>query len=233
MAQGLSEMQQGMGQGQNGKSGPSDAELMEQLSGEMEGIMKSLRSGQYLAQEGGSRAASDWGYGTTNTKTDSSPGGSEGNRDARDVEGAGNERTEIDFNALYAPEQIPKDSYNARVHGRLNDDGATLMQEFRSLPTDADGLTDYYNIVKAYTGAQEDAVDNEEIPWEYRELVKSYFNGLNTPKDGILPTVESEGGADGVDGNGADGESAEGEKVPATDDGIKLDVLTEEEVDET
>lgn len=218
-------MQQGMGQGQSGQgNGPSDEELMAQLQAEMDGVMKSLRSGQYANKEGG-KAASDWGYGTTDLKVDSSPGTDEGNEDVRDVKDTGNERTEIDFNALYAPEQIPKESYNTRVHGQLGDEGATLMQEFRSLPTDADGLTDYYNIVEAYTGAQEQAVDNEEIPWEYRELVKSYFNGLNDPKDGILPTVESEGGTDG--------ESAEGEKVPATGDGTKLDSGTEEEVDET
>lgn len=207
MSQGLRQMQEGMGQGgKDGQGGgPSNQELLESLSGEMGEIMKNLRRGQYLQAQGG-QATSNWGYGTTNYRTDSAPGGSEGERSQRDVEGAGNERVAVEFDPLYGPEQIPAGTYDTRVRGRVGEGGATLFEEFRSLPTDAKGLRDYYNIVNAYTGAQERAMNAEEIPPEYRELVKGYFSLLNDPKEGLVPAEQDadEGAADTDDANAED-----------------------------
>lgn len=199
MSQGLGQMQEGMGQagleGQDGQSGgPSNQELLDGLAGELGEIMKNLRRGQYLQAQSG-QATSNWGYGTTNLRTDSAPGGTEGERSLRDVEGAGNERVAVEFDPLYAPEQIPAGTYDTRVRGRVGEGGATLFEEFRSLPTDAKGLRDYYSIVSAYTGSQERAMNAEEIPPEYRELVKNYFSLLNDPKEGLVPS-ESEAAAD-------------------------------------
>ncbi len=192
-------MQEGMGQsGKNGQDGqgggPSNQELLESLSGEMGEIMKNLRRGQYLQAQSG-QATSNWGYGTTNLRTDSAPGGSEGERSRRDIPGEGNERVAVEFDPLYAPEQIPAGTYDTRVLGRVGEGGATLFEEFRSLPTDAKGLRDYYSIVSAYTGSQERAMNAEEIPPEYRELVKNYFSLLNDPKEGLVP-AESDDAAD-------------------------------------
>ena len=197
MSQGLGEMMEGMGQGGKdgqGGGGPSNKELLAGLAGEMDDIMKNLRRGKYLQAQGG-QASSSWGYGSTNYRTQSAPGGSEGERSQRDVEGAGNERVAVEFDPLYAPEQIPAGTYDTRVRGRVGEGGATLFEEFRSLPTDAKGLRDYYNIVSAYTGAQERALNAEEIPPEYRDLVKGYFSLLNDPKEGLVPAEQDPGEA--------------------------------------
>lgn len=190
----------------------------------MEGIMKSLRAGKYMAAESG-KAASDWGIGSSNVKTDSAPGTNEGERSERNVPDEGNERTEIDFAPSYAPEQIPKDSYNTRVRGQVGEGGATLTQEFKSLPTDAEGFSEYYNIVSAYTGSQERALDNEEIPAEFRDLVRQYFSGLNDPKDGMLPVVEAQ----------SSGEESEDTAAapPVSEDGTRLEVMTENDTNQT
>ena len=220
MSEGLGQLGEGMSEG----SEVSDEELLKGLAGEMEGIMKSLRAGKYMASEGG-KAASDWGIGSTNLKVDSAPGTDEGDKGERDVPDAGNERSEIDFTPSYAPEQIPKDSYDTRVRGSIGDAGATLTQEFKSLPSDARGLSEYYNIVNAYTGSQERALEDEDIPAEFRDLVRQYFSGLNDPKDGILPSMEpSTSGTDETESDAT---------PPVNEDGTRLEVLTDGETDTT
>jgi len=215
MAQGLGRMGSGMG-----GEGMSDEELLGMLAGELDEIMKALRAGKYMTRESG-KGASSWGYGTSNLKSDSTPGTSEGERSERDVEGAGFERSEINFDPIYAPEQVPSQTYDTRVRGRIGEGGTTLMQEFRSLPTSAEGLSDYYDIVSAYTGAEERAIDAEDIPPEFRDLVRDYFSGLNDPKDGMIPSIDVEE------------ESDDETDLPLSEDGSRLEVLTEEGHDTT
>ena len=119
-------------------------------------------------------ANSRWGIGTSNLAGQSRVGTDEGERSLRDVPGAGNERTSIDFEGLYGPETTPKSSYNTRVRGQIGEGGTTEIQTYIALPTDAEGMVAYYDIVEAYTGGEEQAMEEENIPSEYLALAKNY-----------------------------------------------------------
>ncbi|MEP0814998.1 MAG: hypothetical protein HRF49_10080 [bacterium] len=201
MAQGLGQLSDAMGQGMDGSS-VSDAELLAGLSKELDALLQGMRSrGQGRTQ--GGNAMSDWGIGSTLTRANPTPGTNAGERSRRDVADKGNERTAIDFVPSYDPEQIPSDAYNTRVRGKVGSGGETLAQEMISLPSKADSLSEYYDIVAAYGNAAEQAMENENIPPEYRELVKSYFETISDPKDNLVKSAEDDESEAGSSGKSA------------------------------
>ena len=169
---------QGQGQGNGQGNGPSTADLLAGLSSQLSQMKTEMQGSHYLAGTSGT-AQSNWGYGTSNMKVGSSPGGKNGEKSQRDIKGSGSERTAVDFNPMYAPEQAPSKSYDTRVKGQIGSGGTTMTQTIKSLPSDSKGLSEYYNIVAAYTGAGESALDDQSIPPEYRDLIKNYFNKIN------------------------------------------------------
>ena len=133
--------------------------------------------GQQVGTEG--TAASGWGLGTTpyavnpaeapNTKPTEERQGDKSLRDTPTEQ----------FEPLYAPEEFANSTYDAQVHGQLDiTQTPQKTEEIRSAPESQQALIQYQNVIGAYADGEEAAVQREQVPQQYQELVKLYFDQL-------------------------------------------------------
>ncbi|GEM_PF-1232659 len=99
------------------------------------------------------------------------------------------------FGRVYAPDgKTP----NTRVQGKRGDKGKESVSYFRGTPDKVDASTPYYDVYERYAPAAENAINREDIPVQYRDNVRAYFNSLRpsaSPAQGGKKPTGNSGGA--------------------------------------
>lgn len=140
-------------------------------------LKQQLAYGQQLGTSG--TAESGWGLGTSAQKV--APKEAPNSTPTEDRQGdktLGDTPAE-QFEPLYAPEDYANSSYDTKVQGNLDiTQSPQKIEEVRSAPESQQALAEYANIIGAYSDGEESAVEREQVPLEYQELVKLYFDQL-------------------------------------------------------
>ncbi|GMU55326.1 MAG: hypothetical protein AMXMBFR33_44720 [Candidatus Xenobia bacterium] len=149
------------------------------------------QSGQAMANQpgqqpgkGGKKAPADFGKGTTNEQSANNPDGKQRDyvfdRQSKET----SDWTE-EYERLYASKRVHRDTADAMVKGQLTP-GQMLPAQGqvrgapRSQPGAGEGAEEVY---LNYKREAEEAVTRQNVPAEYRELVRNYFDGID-PREG-------------------------------------------------
>ncbi len=162
------------------------------MAQQIAGIKQGLAFGQYLTQKQG-KAGSGQGWGSTPYAAEPAPANGSNQVEDR-TNGETRDTASTDFDGLYAPENTAHGNRDERVHGKIDFSAPPQkVEEIRSVPEDQKALRDYQGIVGAYTDGEEKAMQQEQVPLEYQELVKQYFDELKGDgKDDSEETEEAE-----------------------------------------
>ena len=176
-----------------------------QLAKQIAQIKKSLGYGGYANMTQG-EAGSTWGLGTSPYAVN--PKAAEEANQVQNREGSdslGNTPT-TDFEPLYAPEEYAHGfGSEDQLQGQFDmSQPPQKVEEVRSAPEDQEALAGYADIIGAYSEGEESAIQREQVPLEYQELVRQYFSQLESEAagkgDGKSDEAESsdsgEGGSD-------------------------------------
>lgn len=155
---GIQQSQTGSGQGKNGKNGGK---------GNQDGV------GQ-----------SGWGYGTSAMKSGSQQAPNFNKPERHDFKNAGNKYNAVQGEKFYDPVETKTKAYDTQVKGSIGNEGELNMQEFNTIPTQERGSTQYFQTVTNASRAAESSMETEDIPAEYRELVRQYFSQLQEKERG-------------------------------------------------
>ncbi|MCC7479877.1 hypothetical protein IT575_15665 [bacterium] len=147
------------------------------MAQQVAGIKQGLAFGQYLTQTEG-KAGSGQGWGSTPYGAQPTP--ADANNQVKDrTTGETRDTAATDFEGLYAPESLAHGNRDERVHGQIDFSAPPQkVEEIRWVPEDQKALRDYQGIVGAYAEGEEKAMQQEQVPLEYQELVKQYFDEL-------------------------------------------------------
>lgn len=161
-----------------------------------------------IMQQGGT-AGSGWGLGTSPYATSPAPADANAqveNREGNDT--MGNTGT-MDYESLYTPEEFAHGfSSDNQLQGQLDLSApAQRIEEIRSAPESQEALTEYANIIGTFAEGEETAINREQVPLEYQELVKQYFDRLQQDATGAGSSESGDSGGDGE----ASGENEGGE----------------------
>jgi len=148
-----------------------------QLAEQIASLKSQLAMGQQVGTNG--TAASGWGLGTSaqavapaeapNTKPTEER---QGNKTLGDTKAT-------QFEPLYQPEDYANTTYDTKVQGQLDiTQSPQKVELIRSAPESQQALAQYANIIGAYADGEESAVEREQVPTQYQELVKLYFDQL-------------------------------------------------------
>jgi hypothetical protein len=148
-----------------------------QLAEQIAQMKKEMAMGQM--QQGG-QAGSGWGLGTSPyavTPQEAPQGAPKENREGDKT--LGNTGTS-QYEALYNPEEFAHGfTSENQLQGQFDlSQPAQKIEDVRSAPESQAALTEYYNIIGSYATGEESAVSREQVPLEYQELVKQYFERL-------------------------------------------------------
>lgn len=147
------------------------------MAQQIAGIKQGLGFGQYLTQTQG-KAGSGQGWGSTPYAAEPAPADARGQVEDR-TNGETRDTAATDFDGLYSPESVAHGNRDERVHGKIDFSAPPQkVEEIRSVPEDQKALRDYQGIVGAYADGEEKAMQQEQVPLEYQELVKQYFDEL-------------------------------------------------------
>src|SRR5688500_5533217 len=134
--------------------------------------------GQYLSQTQG-EAGSGWGIGSTPYGVAPKPAPNTATAENREGERAQDNVQAEQYEGLYAPNEYAHSSQDKRVQGRMDMSKAPeKVEEVRSAPEDQKALREYVGAVSAYAEGEEEAINREQVPLEYQELVRQYFDDL-------------------------------------------------------
>lgn len=163
MSQGMSP---GMGNGSLGR------QLMQQIE------QWKLQMG--YGNKPGGKAASGWGLGTSPYAVTPAPADPSNQVEDRQGDQSLGDTAPVDFEPLYAPEDVAHGfSSENQLHGDL-DLSATpqKIEEVRSAPENQEALMGYADVIGTYVEGEESAINREQVPLEYQELVRLYFDQL-------------------------------------------------------
>ena len=131
--------------------------------------------GQYLSQSQG-KAGSSWGIGTTPYRAEGNeaPGMHPENKQGK----AQQDNVQAEhYTGLYAPNEYAHSAQDKRVKGNIDFSKAPeKVEEIRSAPEDQKALREYVGSGGAIGEGEEEAVGREQVPLEYQELVRKYFD---------------------------------------------------------
>jgi hypothetical protein len=99
----------------------------------------------------------------------------------RQQEGQSHEGMEpTDFESLYEGEDVGHAfTKEGQLHGRLDLSKAPQkIDEVRSAPETQEALVGYADVIGSYATGEENTIQQEQVPQEYRDLVKQYFDQL-------------------------------------------------------
>lgn len=179
MQQGRQQMGQQMGQLGQGMSqgmGSGNTALGQALLMQIQQMKQQLGYGNF-AKNGQGQASGGWGLGTTPYADNPAPAGANPTAENRQGDQSLKDTAPVDFEPLYAPEDNAHSfTSENQLHGQF-DPSATpeKIEEVRSAPEDQKALTEYADIIGAYTEGEESAVNREQVPLEYQQLVREYF----------------------------------------------------------
>jgi hypothetical protein len=146
------------------------AEQIAQLKGQ-------LAYGQSPALKGD--AGTGWGLGTSPYAVNPKEAPNTKPNEDRQGNKSLNDTKPTDFEPLYAPEDFATGTYDTHVKGQFDlSQPPQKVEEVRSAPETQQALTQYSDVVGAYVDSEESAIQREQVPLEYQELVKQYFDQL-------------------------------------------------------
>ncbi len=147
-----------------------------QLAAQIAAIQQSLGMGHYLAQTQGQAGSS---YGLGNSPYAASPKEAPNAANVKNREGDDSLKNTapIDFKGLYAPNEYAHTAKDTQLHGKMDFSKAPeKVEEVRSAPENQKAMREYVGAVSAYTEGEEEAISKEQVPAEYQDLVKQYFD---------------------------------------------------------
>jgi hypothetical protein len=175
-----------------------------QLAQQIAQMKKEMSMGQLSS---GGSASSGWGLGTSPyaVTPQEAPHGAPNEPGAGKREGdktLGNTAA-TKYEPLYSPEEFAHGfSSENQLHGQFDlSQPPQKIEDVRSAPESQAALTEYSNIIGSYANGEESAVSREQVPLEYQELVKEYFERL-----------QQEAAAAKKDGKGAKSGDEKGKK---------------------
>ncbi len=88
------------------------------------------------------------------------------------------------FNRIYAPDGKSGDSGggDTRVHGKRDAKGRESVSFMKGAPGAASASTPYYEVYEKYAPAVEQAIHRDDIPANYRQQVRQYFDAMKPGK---------------------------------------------------
>jgi len=149
-----------------------------QLAGQIASLKERLGYGGLLSQTEG-QANSSWGLGTSPYAVAPTQAPSGANQENRQGDKSLKDTAPTQFEQLYSAENYAHSTYDTQVKGHLDISGVPQkVEEIRSAPQSQQALVEYSNVIGGLADSEEAAVEHEEVPREYRELVKEYFDQL-------------------------------------------------------
>jgi hypothetical protein len=135
-----------------------------------------LGMGQMPGLQG--EAGSNYGFGTTPYGVNPKEAPNAMNSEQRQGESQQGDVEPGQFESLYEPEENAHAfSSEERLHGKMDlTQSPKKIEEIRSAPETQEALTAYANVVGAYAEGEESAIEKEQVPLEYQELVRKYFD---------------------------------------------------------
>jgi hypothetical protein len=127
------------------------------------------------------QASSGWGDGTSPYAVSPAPAkGSHQTENRQDASKEYEGRDPVDFESMYAGQDIGHAfTKEDQLHGKLDLSKAPQkIDEVRSAPETQEALVGYADVIGSYADGEENAIQQEQVPQEYRELVKQYFDQL-------------------------------------------------------
>jgi len=151
------------------------------LAQQIAALKLSLSQGQGM-QNGGlgtqGVASSGWGQGTSPYAVAPAEAPDQSKVENRQ-DGTTRDGTTSDFEPLYAPEDFAHGGRDEQVHGKIDFSKAPQkIEEIRSAPETQQALAEYSGAISAYTEGEENAIQREQVPVEYQEMVRAYFDEL-------------------------------------------------------
>lgn len=145
------------------------------MASQIAAIQQSLGVGQYLSQTQG-KAGSGWGIGSTPYAAEAAPAPGAHPENHQGDKQQDNVSAEH-YTGMYAPNEYAHSAKDERVKGNIDFTKAPeKIEEVRSAPEDQKALREYVGAVSAYADGEEEAVSREQVPMEYQELVRKYFD---------------------------------------------------------
>jgi hypothetical protein len=145
------------------------------LASQIAAIQQSLGMGQYLSQTQG-KAGSGWGIGSTPYAAEPAPAPG-AHPDNHQLDKQKDNVNAEHYTGMYAPNEYAHSAKDERVKGNIDFTKAPeKIEEVRSAPEDQKALREYVGAVSAYADGEEEAVSREQVPLEYQELVRKYFD---------------------------------------------------------
>jgi len=222
MMQGRQQMGQqmgGLGQGLSQGMSQGNQALGQALLDQIQQMKQQLGYGGYAQSR--EQGGSGWGLGTSPYAADPAPADPNPVVENRQGDQSLKDTAPIDFEPLYAPEDYAHGfTSENQLHGKFDPSAIPeKVEEVRSAPEDQKALTEYADIIGAYAEGEESAINREQVPLEYQQLVREYFERVaalsNEKKDGAADdSSATEGGGDSEAADSdaaADEEAADGE----------------------
>jgi len=205
MGQKMGQMGQGMGQGSSESGG-----LGAQLQAQIQQMKQELGYGGYMQNQGG-QASSGWGLGTSPYAVSPAPADASNQVEDRQGDDSLEDTAPVEFDPLYAPEDVAHSfTSESQLHGQFDPTAAPQkVEEVRSAPEDQASLIEYADVIGAYTEGEESAIAREQVPLEYQELVREYFERLNQQSSGAGTESSTADGDESTEGDGADEDEGE------------------------
>jgi hypothetical protein len=147
------------------------------LAEQIAGLKQQLAMGQPIGTSG--TAGSGWGLGTSAQAVAPAAAPNKGTKENRQGNQTLGDTKATQFEPLYQPQDYANQSYDTKVQGQLDiSQSPQKVELIRSSPESQQALAQYANVLSAYANGEETAVEREQVPTQYQELVKLYFDQL-------------------------------------------------------
>jgi hypothetical protein len=223
MGQQMGQIGQGLGQGMSQGQGQGNTALGQSLLSQIQQMKQDLGYGG-VAQGGREQAGSGWGLGTSPYAADPAPADASNVVEDRQGDQSLGDTAPVDFEALYAPEEYAHGfTSENQLHGKFDPTAEPQkVEEVRSAPESQEALTEYADILGPYVEGEESAINREQVPLEYQQLVREYFGRvaeLSNADGSDAGGGEEAAAAEEDAGGGADEEAEAAEAGGAEDAG--------------
>jgi hypothetical protein len=161
---------------QLGQAGGGGMSMGDMLAQQIQQMKSQLGHGQMT--EG--TASSGWGTGTSPYAVAPAPAPNIATAENKQGQRPEGDRSPVDFEAMYEGQDVGHAfGKDGQLHGRFDmTQPPQKVEEVRSAPETQEALRGYASIIGSYADGEENAVAQEEIPEEYKELVKQYFDQI-------------------------------------------------------
>jgi len=148
-----------------------------QLAEQIAQMKQQMAMGQQVPNQG--TAGSGWGVGTTPYAVNPAEAPNTKPTEERQGDKSAKDTPAEQFEPLYSPEEYANSTYDAQAHGQLDiTQTPQKIEEIRSAPENQQALMQYRNVIGSVASGEESAVAREQVPLEYQDLVKLYFDQL-------------------------------------------------------